>query len=153
MPILEDQLEKIKRYCAYQERSHSEVRSKLIELNVYGDDLEQTLGVLIEENYLNEERFARALARGKFSLKKWGRVKIKQALKQHRISDYCIRKGLEEIEEERYQKTFNALAEQKWEALRGEKNRFVKMHKLQQFLLYKGYESEYIHEFLNQEKS
>lgn len=148
MPILIDQMEKIKRYCAYQERSHYDVRGKLIELKVYGEDLEETIGILIEENYLNEERFACALARGKFSLKKWGRLKIRQALKQHQVSDYCIKKAFLEIDEEAYQKTFDLLAEKKWDDLRSEKNRFTKMGKLQHYLLSKGYESEYIHDFL-----
>ena len=152
MPILIDQMQKIKRYCAYQERSHYEVRGKLIELQVYGEDLEETIGILIEENYLNEERFACALARGKFSLKKWGRLKIRQALKQHQVSDYCIKKAFQEIDEADYQKTFDALAEKKWEELRSEKNRFTKMSKLQHFLLYKGYESEYIHDFFKRKQ-
>ena len=74
-------LEKIKYYCAYQERSHNEVRSKLLELEIYGNELENYISVLIDENYLNEERYACAIARGKFYYKQWGRQKILQALK------------------------------------------------------------------------
>ena len=76
MTMNEVALQKIKSYCAYQERSHQQVRYKLIELEVYGDDLEEMLSILIAENYLNEERFARSLARGKFRFKQWGRQKI-----------------------------------------------------------------------------
>lgn len=151
MAILEAQLEKIKSFCAYQERSHREVRSKLLEMEVYGADLEQAMVALIEENYLNEERFARALAGGKFRMKQWGRLKIRQALKQHQVSEYCIRKGMEEIDDDVYEATFNRLAEQKWQSLRGERNRFTRMAKLRNYLMGKGYEPELFYAFLRKQ--
>lgn len=143
-------IEKIKHYCAYQERSQWEVRNKLIELHVYGLDLENVLVELISENYLNEERFARQLTHGKFVMKHWGRLKIKQALKQHQVSDYCIKAGLSEIDEDDYQKTLHKLAEQKWDSLNKEKNKFNKMAKTRNFLLQKGYEADLIHAWLQQ---
>lgn len=97
--------EKLKRYCRYQDRCHSEVRTKLLSLKIYGEDLEEVITELIKDDYLNEERYARSYARGKFRLKKWGRIKIKQNLFQKRISSYCIKKGIEEIEEEAYLET------------------------------------------------
>ncbi len=98
-------LQKLQKYCAYQDRCHQEVRSKLISLGIYGDDLENIIVLLIEDNFLNEERFAQSYARGKFRMKKWGRVRIKRELKQRKVSDYCIRKGMAEIEEDQYLST------------------------------------------------
>jgi len=142
-------LEKIKHYCAYQERSHKEVRYKLIELEVYGNDLENIMTVLIDENFLNEERYACAYVRGKFRMKQWGRNKILQGLKQQDISSYCIQKGMKEIDEEAYRKTIEALAAKKLETLSGEKNKFTKMAKLKNYLLSKGYEFGYINEVIS----
>jgi regulatory protein len=137
-------LEKLKSYCAYQERSHQEVRTKLLSLEVYGDELEEIIGALIEENFLNEERYAAAIVRGKFRYKQWGRIKIKQALKFQKISTYCIQKAMKEIEDDEYQKTLLHLAEKKWESLHSEKNKFTKMAKLRNYLLQKGYETDLI---------
>jgi regulatory protein len=84
---------RMQRYCAYQERCHSEVRSKLLEIGMRGTELEEVIAMLIQEGFLNEERFARLYARSKFRQVQWGRVKIELALKQKQVSDYCIRKG------------------------------------------------------------
>ena len=111
-------LQKMQRYCAFQERCHSEVRQKLLELSVYGDTLEEIIAELIADNYLNEERFARSYARGKFRTKAWGRNRIKQELKMRRVSEYCIRKGLEEIEEDDYLATLEKVIHKKLEELR-----------------------------------
>ena len=86
----EDALAKLQRYCAYQDRCHQEVRTKLIDLGVFGDTLEEIITDLIKDNFLNEERFARSYARGKFRMRKWGRIKIRQELKLRKISDYCF---------------------------------------------------------------
>jgi len=98
--IQEEILHKMMHYCDYQDRCHQEVRTKLLQLKVYGQDLEEVMSELISQDYLNEERYARSYARGKYRIKGWGRIKIRQALKAKRISDYSIRKGLLEIEEE-----------------------------------------------------
>ncbi|MDA7625775.1 RecX family transcriptional regulator, partial [bacterium] len=98
----EDALYKLQKYCAYQERCHQEVRTKLIDLGCYGDDLEEVITSLITENFLNEERFAQSYARGKFRFKKWGRVRIRQELKFRKISTYCLKKAMEEINDEEY---------------------------------------------------
>lgn len=143
-------LQKIKSYCAYQERSHQQVRYKLIELEVYGDDLEEMISVLIAENFLNEERYARSLARGKFKIKQWGRQKINYALKQEKVSAYCIRQAMTEIDEDEYLKTLDSLADKKLSTLKSEKNKFIKMTKLRNYLMQKGYESEYIRDILQQ---
>ena len=88
----EEALQKAKQYCAYQERSHSEVKEKLYSFGLYKKDVDELLSELISENYLNEERFAIMFAGGKFRIKQWGRIKIKYALKQKQVSEYCIKK-------------------------------------------------------------
>jgi regulatory protein len=95
-------LDKMMRFCAYRERCHYEVRAKLLELKVYGDLLEQVMSELINEDYLNEERYTRSYVRGKYRMNNWGRNKIVQALKMRHVSEYCIRQGLKEIVEEEY---------------------------------------------------
>ena len=107
----DDALSKLQRYCAYQDRCHQEVRSKLLDLGIYGDDLEEIISDLISENFLNEERYARSYARGKFRIKRWGRMRIQQELKQRKISAYCLRKAMEEIEEEEYEQTLRTILE------------------------------------------
>ena len=140
---------KIKQYCAYQERCHSEVRTKLYSFGLNKDEVEEIIYLLITENYLNEERFAIMYAGGKFRMRQWGKNKIKQALKYKQISDYCIKKALKEIDEKDYQKTFFKLAEQKFKALKSEKNLFIKKRKLQDFLIRKGYEHHLIREVVD----
>jgi regulatory protein len=139
-------LPKIKQYCAYQERCHSETRDKLYSFGLNKSEVEEIISMLITENYLNEERFAIHYAGGKFRMKQWGKNKIKQSLKLKQVSDYCIRKALKEIDDSAYKKTFQKLVEQKLKTLRSEKNIFIKKRKLQDFLLMKGYESEMVRE-------
>ncbi len=136
----EQALQKVKQYCAYQERSHSEVKEKLYSFGLYKKDVEELLSILIEENYLNEERFAVQYAGGKFRMKQWGRVKIKYALKQKQVSEYCIKKALATISEADYARTLQKLFDLKLKTLRSEKNIFIKKRKLQDHLLQKGFE-------------
>jgi regulatory protein len=145
---LQKALQKAKHYCAYQERCHSEVREKLYSFNLRKKEVEALLAQLIEENYLNEERFALAFAGGKFRMKKWGREKIRHALKQKRVSDYCIRKAVALLSNEDYNKTFTMVANKKLQLLSTQKNIFIKKRKLRDHLLQKGYESELINEWM-----
>ncbi len=146
----EQSVPKIKQYCAYQERCHSEVRDKLYSFGLHKNEVEEIISNLITENYLNEERFAIHFAGGKFRMKQWGKIKIKQALKYKQVSDYCIRKALKEIDGNDYKKTFQKLAEQKLKTLKSEKNIFIKKRKLQDFLLQKGYESAQVKEVIKE---
>lgn len=146
----EQAVSKIKQYCAYQERCHAEVRDKLYSFGLRKTEVEEIISELITENYLNEERFAIHFAGGKFRMKQWGKIKIKQALKAKQVSDYCIRKALKEIDSKEYQKTFQKLAEQKLKTLKSERNIFIKKRKMQDFLLQKGFEMEMIREAINQ---
>lgn len=109
----EEALALLQRYCAYRDRCHQEVRSKLLDMGIYGAELEEIVVELISENFLNEERFARSYARGKFRIKRWGRNRIRQELRKRQISDYCLRKAMEEIEEEEYHRVLKELLEKK----------------------------------------
>jgi regulatory protein len=139
----EQALQKLKHYCAYQERSHSEVKEKLYALGVWKKDHDEIIASLIEENYLNEERFAIAFAGGRFRVKQWGRVKIKYELKQKQVSEYCIKKALKQIEEEDYLRTLGKLAREKYSALKSEQW-IIRKKKTTDYLLGKGFEPNLI---------
>jgi regulatory protein len=137
-------LPKLKQFCAYQERCHSEVKEKLYNYGVYQMDAEEIISKLVEDNYLNEERFAIHFAGGKFRIKQWGRIKIKYELKQKKVSEYCIRKALASIDEAEYLKTLDKLSGIKLLTLKHEKNIFIKRKKMQDHLRMKGYEGDLI---------
>lgn len=142
-------LQAIQYYCAYQERCHSEVRSKLLELGFRGNELEEAIAVLIAENFLNEERYAQQYCGGKFRVNKWGRRKIMEELKKKKVSDYCIRKGLKEIDDQEYRDTLQQLAEKKAAMIAGTtKNEWIRKQKLQRYLMQKGYETDIINDVL-----
>ncbi|HEV9038357.1 MAG TPA: regulatory protein RecX [Puia sp.] len=141
---LEQALQKARHYCAYQERCHREVQEKLYSLGLRRTQVEEALAVLIDENYLNEQRFAIQFAGGRFRMKHWGMVRIRYELKQKGISDHCIKKALETIDEQAYERSLIRLAEQKWETLRDETDPLIRRRKLQAYLLQKGYESDRI---------
>ncbi len=136
----EKAFEKAKYYCAYQERSHAEAKKKLYSFGLSKNEVELLMSQLIEENYLNEERFAIAFAGGKFRVNEWGKTKIKYELKQRQVSDYIIKKALAAILDDDYEKTLKRLAEEKLATLKSEKNIFTKKSKLQNYLVGKGYE-------------
>jgi regulatory protein len=135
----EEALQKLQHYCAYQERCHQEVRQQLRDMNVYPDWREEIIVALIEENFLNEERFACSYVRGKFRMKKWGRVRIKQELRRRKISDYCIRKGMAEIEEAAYLEVLRALILKKGDRTEAP-NLWTFRNKVARFVIDKGYE-------------
>lgn len=137
-------------YCKYQERCHSEVRNKLYELGCTTSEVEQQLARLIEINALNEERFAKAFAGGKFRMKQWGKEKIKQQLKLRKISEYCIRKGLSEIDEENYDKTLRKLAYKKAQEIKGDRSMLSRKSKLYRFLVQKGYERDLVMDLIKE---
>ncbi|SIO48611.1 regulatory protein RecX [Chitinophaga niabensis] len=138
---MEADILKLRYYCAYQERCHAEVREKCWELGLRGEDIENAIAHLVEDGFLNEERYAKAYAGGKFRMQQWGRKKISMMLKQKQISDYCIRKGLAEINEEDYMQTLQQLAEKKYHSLRSEQY-LKRQYKTLQYLLQRGFEQE-----------
>lgn len=143
----------IYKYCNYQERCHSEVLSKLLELRADQEYADQLIAELISANLLNEERFAKSYCRGKFSLKKWGRNKIRMQLRQKKVSDYCIKKGLAEISEEDYEQTLTRLCEKLLEKYRHEKQEWIRQAKILQYLSGRGFETDLIKHTLTQRTS
>jgi regulatory protein len=136
----EQALQKLKHYCGYRERTQSEVRHKLYSLGLHKKEVGDLIARLIEEEYLNEERFAQLYASGKSRIRGWGRQKIRYELHQKGVSASCINQALNALDESEYVAGFDRLALKKWDALRGEKNIFVRKIKWQQFLLQRGYE-------------
>lgn len=134
---------KARRYCDYQERSQQELRDKLYEWGLHKKEVELCIALMIEEGCMNEERFAIAFAGGKFRIKQWGRIKIKLALKQKRVSDYCIRKALNEIDEKEYFKTLEKSIAQ-YEKKVTEKNPMKKKYKVAQYIISKGFEPDLV---------
>ena len=141
-------MQKLKHYCGYQERCHAEVKEKLYSFGLYKQEVEECISRLIEEQYLNEERFALAYAGGKFRMKGWGKIKIRHALKEKGMSEYCINKALKEIDSTQYEKCLKKMAADKWSELRSEKNIFIKMKKTHDHLLQKGFESNLIQQVI-----
>lgn len=138
---------KLQSWCAYQERSQQEARDKLYELGMWPEAVENILAKLIEDNFLNEERFAIAFARGKFALKKWGKIKIRMELKQKRVSDYCLRKALQQIDDAEYMATLKKLIDSKRRSI-SEKNPVRLKYKLMSYALSKGYEKDLVFDVL-----
>ena len=136
-------LEKLQRFCAYQERSHQEVRSKLLKLEVYGDDLENIIAQLISDDFLNEERFAKAFAGGRFRMKGWGRKRIEIELKKRAVSSYSIRKALEQIEEADYLEALSNQAAKKAASL-NESDPYIRKNKVARYLIGRGFEPELV---------
>ena len=147
----EQAFQKLKHYCGYQERSHGEVKEKLYSFKLRKTEVEELLSKLIEEDYLNEVRYAAHFAGGKFRIKQWGRVKIKYELQQKRVSAYCIKIALKVIDEDAYMQTLHKLFEAKLKTLKSETNHFVRKRKVQDYLLQKGYEHSLIHQLLQKD--
>ncbi len=143
-------LVKAESWCAYQERCQQEVRDKLYSWGLHEQDVENLIAELISRNFLNEERFAKAFAGGKFRIKKWGRVKIRMELKRKKVSEYCIKKGLAEIDGDDYLKTLRKVAEAKMK-LTKEKNELKKKYKVMGYLLSRGFENDLIREVMGEE--
>lgn len=141
---LKEATKKLEHYCAYQERCHKEVVSKLREMRMIPEATDQIIVHLIDNNYLNEERFAQSFARGKFNIKKWGRKRITLELKQRSISRFNIKTALKEIDESAYLETFDILAEKRLAQI-SETNFLKRRKKLADYLLYRGWESDLVY--------
>lgn len=148
----EQALEKIKQYCAYQERCHKEVKNKLYTFGLYKSEVEEIISYLIEHNFLNEERFAILFAGGKFRMKHWGRKKIQYELQQKGVSSYCIALALKEIEDDQYLTTLRKLALTKWTSVANEPA-ITRYAKTNAYLLQKGYEPTLISQAIARLKS
>lgn len=138
---------KAENYCAYQERSQFELRNKLYEWGLHSKDIEEIISELIELNFLNEERFALAYTLGKFRIKGWGRIKIKQGLKIKRVPDKLIAKSLKLIDTDDYAAKLRQLLEKKSDTIR-EKDPFKLRYLLSRYAASKGYEQDLIADML-----
>ena len=139
---------KIKHYCTYQERSHYEVKEKLYSYGLFKSEVEEILSDLIENNYLNEERFAKQFSGGKFRMKQWGRKKIQYELQQKGVNKLNIKIGLKEIDDDQYHAALEKLALKKWNELEGQQY-LVRQAKTNAYLLQKGYEQALISSVIN----
>jgi len=146
---VEEAKRKLDNYCVYQDRCHQEVEKKLYEMRMIPEACEVIILHLIAHNFLNEERFAKTFARGKFRIKNWGKQRIIRELKQRDISKYNIESALKEINAEEYATVLHDLTQKKWDSFI-EKNSFKKRKKVIDFLFRKGFESNLIYEELNQ---
>ena len=140
---------KLESYCAYQDRCHKEVETKLRNMGMIPEASSQIIGHLIQENYLNEERFSKSFARGKFRIKKWGKNRIVNELKQRQITKYNITIALKEIEEHAYLETLDVLAKKRVSQIT-ETNTQKRKKKLADYLLYRGWESHLVYEKLQE---
>lgn len=139
---------KLEAYCAYQERCHKEVRNKLKEMKMIPEAVNKIMVHLIEQNYLNEERFAKAFVRGKFRIKKWGKNRLLKELKLREISKYSIESALKEIDLDEYYITLDELIQKRISQVK-EPNIYKKKKKVIDYMLYRGWESNLVYEKLN----
>ena len=142
-------LVKIQHYCAYQERSHKEVKNKLFEYGLFASEVDEILAQVITDGFLNEERFAKAFAGGKFRIKKWGRLKIKQELEMLGLTSRCVASGLKEIDATDYKRTLKELIRKKASQVT-EKNEFKRKSLIARFVIGKGYEAEVVWEMVKE---
>lgn len=150
-PIIADYkiaLEKAAKYCAYQERCQFDLERKMKEWNIDEELWDNVIAEMIQQKFLNEERFAQTFTNGKVNIKKWGRIKIKNELKARKISDYSIRKAFDSMDNDNYLLNLQNLIQQKLGTIVG-KNDYEKRMKLIQYLLSRGYELELINEELD----
>lgn len=143
-------LQKLRHYCAYQDRCHREVKEKLFSYGIYGADAENLISKLIEDDFLNEERYARSYARGHFRMRQWGRTRITYELKQKGISAYCIQMAMTEISEDSYLETLHSLIKKKAETVGELEKTYIKRQKIAAFVIQKGYESQLVQQELSQ---
>lgn len=141
---IDDARKKIQYYCMYQDRCHKEVLEKLQQMQLIPSMIDILMAELIQDNFLNEERFAQSFARGKFRYKKWGRNRIVRELKFRTISEYNIRTALKEISEEEYEDTLHEIAQKRLASIR-ETNALKRKKKLCDYLLYRGWESHLVY--------
>jgi regulatory protein len=139
---------KIEAYCAYQERCSYEVQEKLKKFDLNEDEIQKLIRQLEKDNFLNDLRFARSYASGKFAIKSWGRIKIRSHLSAKHLPKEIIESGLQEIDESAYRNRLKELAERKKRELQNVKNPWLKRQKILRFLASKGYEPYLIHEVL-----
>lgn len=142
---IKEAIHKIEHYCAYQERCHEEVVQKLRSMKMDSEEIDHIIAHLINDNFLNEERFACSFARGKHRMKHWGKIRITNELKFRGINQTLITIALKEIDSEEYYMTFDTLANRQWESIQ-ETNSLKKRKKFCDYMLRRGFESNLVYE-------
>lgn len=141
-------LDKLRNYCAYQERCHKDVKDKLLTMGMNPQTTDQIISTLISKNYVNETRFAQQFTSGKFSIKHWGKMRIKRELKIRGVSNYDIIKALAIIDPDAYINKLHVLSDKRWGQLKGHKPK-VRKQKLFQYLAHRGWETDLIYQEIN----
>ena len=139
-------IEKIQSYCLYQERCIKEVKNKLFSLKVSSKSANDIIEYLIDNDYLNDERYAKMFIQGKLRIKKWGRIKLKYELRLKGIDIKIINKHINQINEEDYIKYFNEFSTNKINFLKGSKDQ--KKRSFINYFTYRGWENSLIYEKL-----
>ena len=147
----DEALKKAERYCAFQERSQQEVRDKLYSLGLHRNDVENLLSMLIGSGFVKEERFASAFAGGKFRIKKWGRNKIRMALREKKVSEPLIKRALSEIDEREYRKTLLDILNSRSKKIT-ENNLLKKNYKVASYAIARGFEPELVWELIQEQE-
>ena len=137
--------QKLEHYCAYQDRCHQEVYQKMFSFSLTAHEKEELMVYLIDNNFLNEERFAQSFTRGKHNYKNWGKIRIVNGLKARNISETIIKIALKEINEAVYLETFEELSYKHWQSI-SESNLMKKRKKFCDFFMRKGWENSLIYE-------
>jgi len=148
---VKDATERIQSYCAIQDRCQWEVERKMKEWGISDEIIENISTDLILEKFVDEQRFAESFCRGKFRIKRWGKVKIKNELKIKKISENCIDKGLSQINNKEYMQVLKNIYIKKRNSLK-DTNQFIRKGKIAKHLQYKGFESNLIWELINKDK-
>mgnify|MGYP000144425225 CR=1 FL=1 len=146
---VDEALQKMQNYCSYQERCHKEVRQKLKEMRMIPEAIDHIVTALIQHDFLNESRYAKAFVRGKFRIKHWGKRRLILELRKRDISKFNINLALQEITDADYLETFDKLAEKKYQAIQ-ESNKLKMKKKLADYLLYRGWESHLVYDKVNE---
>ncbi len=146
---VEEAKKRLEKYCIYQDRCHQEIDKKLYEMRMIPEAREKIILHLIENDFLNEERFAKSFARGKFRIKKWGKQRISRELKMRTISEYNIKEALKEIDDQEYENTLREITEKKFDTI-NENDLFKKEKKIKDYLFRNGYETNLIYEVLRE---
>ena len=136
-------VEKLAKYCAYQERSQWEVRNKMNDFQLSDDQKEEVIVELIQHDFLNEQRFAESFARGKFVIKKWGRIKISNELKKHKVSQRCLQLAFKEIDAVKYEATLIEILEKRLNKVKRPLS-YKEKSKATNYALSRGYELDII---------
>lgn len=136
-------ISQLKRFCAYRERCSREVLQKMAVLGVSGEDASRIIALLLQDGFVNEERYAQMFVGGYFRQKNWGRNKIIAALRMKGIQEAVIRKGLQQISPDQYRQVLQKQAAKLWKQYNGLP---IEKRKLstRAALIRKGFESDLI---------